>query len=375
MDLWIIDKSTRKVVSMIKTYTFVQYEKVLSNSGSFEIRLPVNDESVPYLIRENYIYFDKGVVGIIKEIKDTQDSDVEITVTGYLSNHILTYRSFLVTTKYYNNVVTTSRNMVTNLFINPTDTKRKINYIVLTTDSKYIPTITSGSVTYQNTGDNLLTVLNELYLEEDLAFELYPNIQTVENQPNLKNFEFRTIKPVDRTVTNTDGNIPVVFSFDLDNLSYFYYNEDGADYCSMALVASEDSGENRVTLEVGDTTKTGIDRIELYVDARDIQSETVEGTTLTQQELEDLMRQRGLKKLEEHEVFIDVDASIIAENKMYVYEEDYFLGDYVTVQSKKLNKMVNLQITRVTKSVSNGVEHFDLGFGKDRLSFVKIDLL
>lgn len=62
------------------------------------------------------------------------------------------------------------------------------------------------------------------------------------------------------------------FSFDLNNLDRLEYDEDGRQYASMALVASEGRGTDRKTLEVGDLSKEGIDRIETYVDARDIQS-------------------------------------------------------------------------------------------------------
>ena len=50
------------------------------------------------------------------------------------------------------------------------------------------------------------------------------------------------------------------------------YEEDGRDYNTVAIVASEGEGQDRRVVEVGDLTKTGIDRIELYVDARDLQS-------------------------------------------------------------------------------------------------------
>lgn len=90
--------------------------------------------------------------------------------------------------------------------------------------------------------------------------------------------------------------------------------------------------------------------------------------TITDEELEELMRQRGIEKLEEHQKFISVDSTISTGSMQYKYGVDFNLGDYVTVYSKKLNKMINLQITSVSKSISDGVEIFDIGFGRDRLS-------
>ena len=89
--------------------------------------------------------------------------------------------------------------------------------------------------------------------------------------------------------------------------------------------------------------------------------------TLTDEELEELMRQRGLESLEEHIQFETMDGTVITETMQYRYGIDFNLGDWVSVYSKKINKMVKLQVISVKKSIVNGVEIFDIGFGKDRL--------
>lgn len=93
---------------------------------------------------------------------------------------------------------------------------------------------------------------------------------------------------------------------------------------------------------------------------------------LTDEELEALMEQRGLEKLEEHKKFLSVNGTILTGSMQYTYGVDFNKGDYVSVYSKKLNKVINLQITSVTKSISDGVEYFDIGFGKDRLAVTQL---
>ena len=95
-------------------------------------------------------------------------------------------------------------------------------------------------------------------------------------------------------------------------------------------------------------------------------------TVATDEELLELMRQRGLEKLEEHIKFTSVDGTIITGGMHYKYGVDFKKGDYVSVYSKKLNKIFNLQIISVTKSISNGVYFFDIGFGRDRFSVSKL---
>lgn len=273
MKLEIFDKYTRLRIGMIKAYTYASYEDEFFGGGTFSIKMPVSDESVDMLAQGNYILFDEGVVGIVKGMRDTQETDEEVEVYGYLTNHILSYRSFFLTTRYYDRIPAVFRQMATDLFIDPEDEKRKIPYVTLSEDYP----VTEKKYTVQRTGDTFLETLSDLSMTHDLGFRLHPVIEDVNpdtGMPNLSAFEFRVIKPAYRTMDNENGNDPVVFSFDLNNLQRLEYEEDARAYASMALVASEGQGKDRKTLEVGDLDKEGIDRIEVYVDARDIQSDS-----------------------------------------------------------------------------------------------------
>lgn len=89
-------------------------------------------------------------------------------------------------------------------------------------------------------------------------------------------------------------------------------------------------------------------------------------------ELEEKMKQRGLEKLSETKRFVSFDGAINTGDTKYVYGKDFFIGDYVTVYSKELNRMIDVQIVSVTKSISNGVEYLDITFGYDNLSIRKM---
>lgn len=376
MNLEIFEKSNRTRIGMIKTYDFVQYEDEFNGEGSFEIQMPTTEESLMYLTFGNFILFDDGVVGIIKYKNDTEDDGTRITIKGKLTNNILSFRSFLLTASYYGTLSENSRQMVSDLMINNENEERNIYFVKLSTDEKYIPS--SDKVRVQNTGDKLSKVISEMFLPYGFGYEMYPVIKDYDEETgqysNLSEIEFRVLKPTDRTINNPGGNTPVVFSFELNNLKNMQYEEDGMEYNTVAIVASEGVGKERKIIEVGETEKTGYDRIELYVDARDIQSEDSEGNAiLTNEELEELMKQRGVEKLEEHKKFISFDGSIVEGNMKYTYKKDFYKGDYVSVIDKNNGNIFNLQIISVTKSVSNGVEYFDITFGYDRLKVKKIN--
>ena len=375
MKLEIIDKETRSKVEMIRTYDYVQYVDEFIGEGRFQINLPVSAVSMPYLVRGNYIIFEEGVVGVIKSIKDSQDENMQIIVSGQLTNSILSIRSILKTERYSGNLSEISRSLVTAHFISPTDEKRKIDLISLAEDIRYIPN--SENISFCDTGNTIRKSIATTFAPYGYGFELYPILDDYDESlgilHNLSSLEFRVLKPVNRTIGNEEGNIPVVFSFQLSNLSRLEYEEDGSKYCSVAIVASEGTGQDRKTLEVGDTSLEGIDRVELYVDARDISSTDSSGNQISEQELFSLMEQRGLEKLEEHKVFTSFEGNVIVDgDNRYTYGVDFYKGDYVSVIDTKFNRVFNLQISSVEKSISQGVEYFDITFGRDKVTTKKL---
>lgn len=374
MFLEIFDKYSRIRIDMVKVYDYVSYSNEFVGRGRFELRVPLSENSIVNLTEGNYILFEKNVCGIIKKVHASLEDAQQVTITGFLTKHFLEYRSFLVTTQYHDYLSNIAIDMVNDLIVNPEDDRRKIDFVSITEDSEYIPE-TDNKIRIQNTGDTLLNVLSEMVMPYNFGFDLLPilsNYEEDEEESNISKFEFRVLKPNDRTVGNIDGNVPVVFSFELDNLNSFIYEEDGSNYRNIAIVASEGQGVQRHIIEVGDDESEGIDRLELYVDARDLQSELVDGTVIDTEELEEKMIQRGYQKLSETQRFISVDGTINSGDTKYIFEQDFFLGDYVTIMNDELNKQVNVQITEITKSISSGIEYLDITFGYDRLSVTNI---
>lgn len=374
MKLEIFNKVLRTRMEMIRAYNFVQYTDEFNGPGSFTITIPTTEKSIKYLNEDNFILFEDGVVGVIRYFSYSRDDTTTIQIKGYLTNGILNRRSFLLTSKYYDTLSNVSRQMVEDLIISPEDVVRRINFIKLSELEQYIPE--SDKVRVQATGDKLGEFITKTFLPYGFGYELYPKIENynaeTDTLSNLSYLEYRVLKPKDRTIGNEDGNTPVVFSFELNNLSKLDYESDSTNYCSIAIVASEGEGQERKIIEIGESERTGFDRIELYVDARDLQSENSDGTTITNEELEQLMKQRGLEKLTENKRFISFDGTITEGNISYKYKEDFYKGDYVSVIDKELNRVFDIQISAVTKSISNGVEYLDIEFGYDKLKINKI---
>lgn len=363
MRLEIFDSITRERLGMIKEYTFVQYSEKFTSAGKFTIKLPFTKDNIEYLRRGNYILFDNEYIGVINYLYKSQEDNTTIAVKGSHINKILEYRVFEKTYSYSGTVVEVSRKMVEDLIVSPSNPDRKIEFLSLSEEQQP----ESAHVNTQITGKDLLSTQESLLKTTDIGYKIVPLItpysKDTDFPTNIRNMEFRNIKATDRTMHNEFNN-PVVFSMSLNNVSQLEYEEDGSEYSSVAYVAGEGEGSERTVIEVGSTDK-GILRLESYVDARDLQKVMVD-KTLSDEEYEKLLTQRGSESLEDKKVFTSFSATIVQGQMNYVYGEDYKNGDYVTIVDEQLGISLDVQITEVTKSVTTEEEVFDLTFGYEK---------
>lgn len=366
MNLEIYEKHSRKRLDIIRMVKYVQYNDYFNGIGKFKLIVPYNEKSLPNLVEGNYIYFENGIMGVIKYREKETSESTTVTIQGYIIKKILEYRCFLKTKVYKKeNKAQIATDMVRDLCIENEDERRNISCISV---SDNIPEAPRSP--FQNTGDMLNVVIERILDSIGYGYELKPKIIPLSNDTNIESFVFRVLKPTDRTIGNKEGNVPVVFSFDLNNISSMSFVEDSTSYKTTVVVAGEGEGEERFVVESGDLECSDIDRIELYVDARDLQQNSEE-KQLTDEEYIELLKNRGDEKLSENGgMFISFDGEVIPNgNNSYKYGTNYVNGDYVTVRDKDLKLDFNLQITGVTKTVmENGEERFNLRFGKDRMT-------
>lgn len=145
---------------------------------------------------------------------------------------------------------------------------------------------------------------------------------------------------IDRSIQQSE-NKQIVFMYeDLNEPTWIL---DDSNYYDFAYVAGEGEGDQRIYVTVG----SGSD--ELYVDARNL---TQGDQTL--QEYQDQLTQRGVEALAE-KVKIDTFEASISTASQYKYNQDYKLGDIVTIQMAKWNQTQNFRITEIEEIWENGM--------------------
>ena len=162
---------------------------------------------------------------------------------------------------------------------------------------------------------------------------------------------FNIVKGTDRT-DEQEINEKLILDYERDNIVRSDYEEHRL-ITRTALVAGQGEGVERTVVYLGDD-KEDIDRIEMYVDARDIN------------EVSDL-ELRGREKLnnqtEENIYSIKIGAPLISK-----YKESFDVGDLGTIRDSILGTQANCRLTEITEIYESGVFSLDTVFGLNRNS-------
>lgn len=319
-------------------------------SGDFEIYVSATNENLNLIYNGFYVVRDdieKDNVGIIEdyEINSTTEEGDMITVTGKLADgYFLNSRVVSRQTQMLGNVQQELRNLIYSNIINPSDTKRKINFIKL---GDFDNSITE-TIERQTTGDNLKNLTEEICEEKGIGFRT-----KLENN----NIIYENYKGINRSY-NQSENPYVVFSDEYENLTDCNYIRRTSEVKNFAYIAGEGEGLNRRIVSSYNTESepTGQDRFELWLDQRNISSNNED---ITETELINQMKEEGLENL----TFISeaLSGNILLQG--YKYREDFDLGDIIQLYRRAWGVGVPMRIIECLESKNNTGESIFLTFG------------
>lgn len=334
-------------------YTSIKWPNAFVGYGSFEVWAPINDENSSYFKKGQILWDNEKSAAIVECVKSIVDEDgtKSFDVKGRTLERFLMDRIIWGTLTYTNKKASTIMyDIVDKQCINPTDPNRKIPWLINAEDTEIGLTVDS----YQKTGGYVYDAITSLSTDSDIGFSIYPD-------QSLMRLVFEVQEGTDRTIENEDENNPVVFETDLQDILSSTYYTNGEDARTVAFVQGEDTGSARKSVVVGESTGVGFDRRELYIDARDIQSEVYDesGQSIVIPEAEylQMLTQRGNEKLSEYYVVETFEAQIRQFGDVqYEYGEDFFLGDKVTVIDGELGVQVSARILEVEEDISDRYE-------------------
>ncbi len=163
-------------------------------------------------------------------------------------------------------------------------------------------------------------------------------------------FDGRTLKydfyeGTDRTI-NQSLNPRIILSKNRSNLLKRTYEDADNDFKNTVLIAGAGEGTERKTATIG-TSNSGLNRRELFIDAREISdTRDVDGeqVLIPDDEYMNLLIAKGEEKKAEYTEFIGFDCELDVTKENTKYNEDFFLGDLVTIKDDDLGILMNSRV-------------------------------
>lgn len=226
-------------------------------------------------------------------------------------------------------------------------TERNIPNIVAATD------LGRGSESFfQTRFDNLQELLTEISLFSGLGW-------VVRYDPGLNKLVFEVLEGNDRT-TSQSILPPAIFAPDFDTVATMEYRNLRSAYKNVAIVAGPGEGKDRLMAEAG--FFTGWDRREVFIDARDIPTETGDPPVARPEpDIIDDMFERGRQKLAEMQQELFVKSEALNAGNM-TYRVDFDLGDLVTVRNRDWGITLDARITEVKEIYEENDERIELTY-------------
>lgn len=338
------DNEAFEPIGELDEYTSLAWPDAFLGEAMFQLWAPITDKNADKLREGNVLWCGGKNAAVIKIVKEAfnENGTKEFNIKGWTLEYLLVDK--IVEGMYNisgsNFASTIMYDMVDKMVINPSNPNRKIPYLVNAEDKQVGKKING----YQKTGGSIYDALYDIAFESDIGFSVVFN-------PYEKQLVFEVKSGLDKTQEQKE-NEPVVFSTDMEDVlsSAYYLNTENVK--NVAMVQGEITDSGRVTVYTGDVNLQGLERKELYVDARDLQSEVRDSdgnsSTLSPEQYESMLIQRGNEKLAECNKTETFEAQIRQFGDVqYQFGVDYEKGDMVTIVDKQLGLSVSARITNV----------------------------
>ena len=342
-----------EIIGIIDTARSVIWRSVYFGVGDFEIQAAATPDIITLLQAGRYVTRpDNDDVGIVEAIYIPEDAEsgATITASGRFVKSILDRRLIYNLSGNSNkatilrgNVENAVREVVKNNAIAcPFDSTRNISMLALGAAAGFASVIVDANgnaAQKQVSYENLLTYTDGVLEEYGLAAKCILQDGT---------FLYTVYGGANRSVTNADGNAPVIFSKEFDNLTTSEYTYDTTQEKNVALIGGEGEGLARFYSLIT-KGKSGLQRREIFVDAANIskkyKDESDVEQTYTDAQYKTMLDAKGTQTLAPLVVSETFNGTLDATNGNYVYGRDFALGDIVTVQDQNVGRYVNARIS------------------------------
>lgn len=318
------------------------FELAFYGVGEFQVYARASKKALAALQNGNYISLPHlPFIWVIEDVHTTYAARVGymISATGRQAKAILGKRIINTQTQLPKDLTTAVFELIRKNAGAEAGEVRKIDGLEELT-STIVQTITETQVSYEN----LLTYTDDLLHAYKFGSEL-----TI---TNAAAFRYNLLSGVDKSDE-------IIFSQTFDNLLSSSYRRNAASVRNFALIGGQGEGRERILAEYNASPSLrGIDRAEMFLDAKDISSKYTDGNG-QEQELDTTtaaglatykgwLLERGKAKTEETVQIETFEGEIDTEATPYKFGTDFYLGDRVRVQDDYLGAYITPRILKFT---------------------------
>lgn len=341
MELYVLNTDF-KVLGLIDNYESLVWQRNYYKPGNFSMQIIPNFEQFELLKKGNILLKKDDTKEAMyidhRELEENEEGIEVLLIEGYsltqwLDRRITLYKQYQK--GYAEEII---RNYVTINCINSTDLNRNIPNLINGVNNKL-----GQQIDYMSHYEPLLQEIEGISKVNELGYKIDLDLEN-------KKYIFEVYQGADRT-DNQEINSKAIFSTEFENISNQKYIESDNNYRNMVLIAGAGEDVNRKTLSLG-TNNIGLNRYELFVDARDIADTKQEGdneVSIPLSEYNKLLEARGKEKLSECTKIKTFDCILNNINNLK-YREDYDLGDKVSIFNRKWGLMLHERIVTITET-------------------------
>ena len=340
MELFVYGK-THTLLGVAASFEYLRWTRKYSVCGGFEM-LAIADKNNLALLQMGHILWknDDQEAGIIEHIELVMEEQESILVRGRFATGILARRIVWAMENLHGDVSACVSQLVTGHLLNPSNPSRRIAGYAFTSPTFGVP------INTQTSYRNLLDAVENLCAANDIG------IKTVWN-PSTRQF----------TITLYRGTTSLaVFSQEYENLTGQSYIQSLLGYANTGLVGGEGEGAARQFVAVGGGT--GLDRYEMFIDAKDLREEDFS------HDYPDALVQRGQSKLAEHPAVQCFDAAVNPHGNL-VYKTDFDIGQTIKVVSKAWDVTLTTRITEIEETYDKDGLSLQIVFGQGLLTLAQ----
>lgn len=342
IELYVLNRNLERI-DIIDSYTSLIWANRYDDIGDCELYVEANEKYFELLKPGNYlIRDDDDMVCRIKNIELDTNSETgnHLIVTGYDVKDILNQRIIWRLINSEGKAEEYIRKIIYENLINPKYPERQIKDSTGRANFFLGPLVGfEENIIEQSSYKNVQEKVQEICKKYNWGYKIIINEKE-------KNFYFILYKGTDRSEF-------VVFSQDFENIISTNYIENNSNLANVALVGGEGEGSQRLKNISGKAD--GLDRYELFVDAKDI-SKTITWSDLI--ELYPTIEQGGYGYIEDTVYKVEkIDILIVDANQLNELKEKYPDGKIITENKIQYYQIENVEIAELpTSSPEDGTD-------------------